>query len=92
MHHPERNPKLNKVCYIQNSVFAVAQTGLTLYISEGASLQEAAELSNSLQQAIKQAYAIAVANVASDFTGPMPEPPDFSDDNPFLGPDDDTKS
>ncbi|MHA2136081.1 MAG: hypothetical protein ACW99J_19650 [Candidatus Thorarchaeota archaeon] len=67
---------------------------MTLYISEGASLQEAAELAGNLQQAIKRAYAIAVANAAADLTGPMPEPPDFkfSDDNPFLGPDDDTKS
>lgn len=87
--HPERNPQYSKADYIRNSVFAMAKVELALYIGEGASLQEAAMLTQQLQQCLQRAYHLAIQEAGLDVAGPSPDPPNFgeglSDDNPFVG-------
>jgi hypothetical protein len=88
--HPDRNPLYSKADYIRNAVFAVAKMHLTLYLSEGANLHEAAVIGKQLQECIHRAYYAALQDAGLDVVGKPPDPPPFgmglSDDNPFIGP------
>ena len=82
--HPNQNPQYNKSDYIRNTVFTVAKMNMSLYLTEGASLQETAELANHLQQAISLAYHSALKDAGVEVAGEPPAPENFSEGNPFA--------
>lgn len=80
--NPEDNPLYDKNRYSYMAVYGAAKTQLSLFLSEGATLHEAAQLAGLMQQAIHAAYSSSVQDVSEDIAGPIP-PTDFSPDNPF---------
>lgn len=78
--------KYSRKDFAVNPVFSVARIQLSLYASNGASMQEVADLAKVMQDCIVNAYHLAIKEVANDMTN-HPGPPfeDLSDDNPFAG-------
>jgi hypothetical protein len=96
LNHPITNPRYNKLDYLRNGVFASTRVQFSLLLEEGCSLQQLGTIAAQLQAAIARAYTVAAGGVASDFAGPIQEPPQWNtfpdasgdepppaDDNPF---------
>ncbi len=84
--HPEDSPNLRKADYICNSVFQLAKINLSLYLFEGASLQETARLAEHLKTCIDAAYDFAVQDakhVAQASDNPTEFDQDLDPNNPF---------
>lgn len=73
--------------FAANAVFAAVRVQLSLYASNGSSLEEVASLARVMQESIAQAYEFAIRDASREITGhPDSESPlDLSDDNPFTG-------